>query len=345
MPITTVITKPNEVFSVAASTVSYKFFQNNINESHRASPILPKLKPRSNFSISGLHSKSTDTIGIVVTDIPFDHTSTMAHSIQDRLQQAGYTGLIINTDGKSKTICDNMHNLCQQGMKAFIMVPGPLGYKRETWDYLSKLQAEGLIMVFASNEMAFYPGDVVYTDAQQATKEIVHYLVRNGHRKIAYIESPLDNVQGHMKRQLGYLEGLSVAGITLQEEYYVRSDRSLEESISSIEQMLVSSNLPTAIIGANDTIASLIIHQCYRLGLQVPSQISVVGCNDDPLAQYLSPSLTTIRLPITDIGQKAAEIILKRINQPGLPLQKFCFDYQLIVRESVAMLEGNHLLS
>lgn len=91
---------------------------------------------------------------------------------------------------------------------------------------------------------------------------------------------------------------------------------------------------PTAIIASDDIVAAVVMRTIQNAGLRVPSDISVVGMDDQPFCTYLNPALTTVRLPVIDAGQRAIDLLLDRIGAEGKAGRHILLPCPLVVRES-----------
>lgn len=338
----TTIVDVAKIAKVSTATVSNAFNKPDrvgAKTRQRVLAVAQELGFQPNLHARGLRGASTGLVGIIVTDIQISYVSTLARGIQDQLSLNQRTGLIINTDGDQAKTQKTLRSLRQQGVGAFILSPAPFLYEEDTRALLQEFQADGVPLVFASNEMASFPADAVLTSAQEGAKAMVRYLVECGHRKIAFVTLPVGTGTSGLKRWLGYQEGLLESGIPIRSDYMVESEMSMEGGMKSIVPLLDLPDPPTAVMAVSDTIASGIISQCHRLGVKVPDELSVVGYNDEPLAKHTTPALTTVGLPLAEIGKTAADLLIQRLSQPDLPWQKPLFDFKLIVRESAATLK------
>lgn len=93
---------------------------------------------------------------------------------------------------------------------------------------------------------------------------------------------------------------------------------------------------PTAVMAANDLQAMGALRVCQRLGIKVPEQISIAGFGDFPLSRLTLPSLTTVAQPSYELGCKAAELLLHRLEKPDRPPMHLILQSELVVRESTA---------
>ena len=139
---------------------------------------------------------------------------------------------------------------------------------------------------------------------RESSAEMTRYLASLGHKHIAFIT-------GHPKheavknRYLGYLDGLQESDLEFSEAMVAAGDNSIRSGEACTEQLLTSKNPPTAIFAANDDMAAGVVRVADRLGIKVPEQLSVAGCDDVALAQQIYPTLTTIRQPLAAMAERA----------------------------------------
>ena len=142
----------------------------------------------------------------------------------------------------------------------------------------------------------------VATNDRQISAEMTSYLASLGHRQIAFIKgNPSHKAVGN--RYDGYLDGLKAAGLAFAEDLVLDGDNSLESGQRCAEKLLSASSRPTAIFAANDDMAAGVIRVASQMGIKVPEELSVAGCDDIALAQILFPSLTTIRQPLRSMTE------------------------------------------
>jgi LacI family transcriptional regulator len=140
---------------------------------------------------------------------------------------------------------------------------------------------------------------------REATTEAANYLEALGHRRIGLIAGPPQYRSAH-ERALGFTTALEARGLSIPPEMIVEGAYTFDSGVACAEALLARRPRPTAIFACNDEMAAGVYKAAYRLGISIPGELSVVGFDDSPLATRLSPSLTTIRMPIRDMGRLAA---------------------------------------
>jgi len=153
----------------------------------------------------------------------------------------------------------------------------------------------------------------VKMDDVQASFEMTEYLIKRGHKKIGFIKGH----RGHSATALrykGYELAMEKFNLKIDKNFIVDGDFSFKSGVEAAENLLGLNEPPTAIFASNDDMAAGVVSVASRLGLEVPTKLSVGGFDDTPLAQILFPQLTTVKQPIYEMGQMAANLL---INPPA----------------------------
>ncbi len=174
--------------------------------------------------------------------------------------------------------------------------------------------------------------DQIICDGDAVASEAISYLLDLGHRRIGYVGDTQNEIRYDAYRKILH-------------EHHIALDRSIvascactsEGGYSGTEKMLSGKNiltLPSALFCMNDTIAVGTIKAIQEKGLRVPGDISVISMDDIDIAQYMSPTLTTMHIPIADMGKITAKTLIERIEgEISLPM-KIALPYRLVKRES-----------
>lgn len=178
------------------------------------------------------------------------------------------------------------------------------------------------------------PYNTVATQDYDSTYAAVRYLLDNGHRRIGLIHANLVNVSSK-KRYEGYIDAITEACIPIDHTLIASADFNQSEIFMAAKQMLTMPHPPTAIFCSDDYKAISVIHTAQQLGLKIPDDLSVVGHNNYRIAQLSMPPLTTIALPLFDMGRTAAEILLRNIADPNTPVENVYKPFELLIRETV----------
>ena len=149
------------------------------------------------------------------------------------------------------------------------------------------------------------PDSMVVTHDHIGGLEAARHLAKLGHTRIAHISGPSLFRSAHERRR-GLNRGLAEAGLKLPKEFDREAAYTFESGAEAAAALLAMSPRPTAIFCGNDEMAAGVYKAARDAGLSIPRDLSVVGFDDSPMASRLFPLLTSVRLPIHDMGQMAA---------------------------------------
>lgn len=181
----------------------------------------------------------------------------------------------------------------------------------------------------------------VQIDDYRAAYEMTEYLIGKGHKRIAFIKGD-PNHACSMERERGYVRALQGHGIPVSYDLMVPGMFSFASGRAAAETLFAGAVRPTAIFAANDEMAAGVLAVARERGIQVPSELSIVGFDDDAVATVVSPALTTVRQPVEEMAAAAFEMLMGdeadgvEDGQAG----RRTHAYEIRVRESVADLKG-----
>ncbi len=180
------------------------------------------------------------------------------------------------------------------------------------------------------------PARMVVTHDSRGAARAARHLAELGHRRIAFISGP-DTFRSSHERGRGFAEGLAEHGLTLDPAWVRRAAYTFESGAEAATELLALPNPPTAIFAGNDEMAIGVMKAARDAGLDVPRDLSIVGFDDLPMASRVWPNLTTVRLPIRDMGRMAAEKLTAGLRglDPATLVQPEV-DPFLVVRDSTA---------
>jgi LacI family transcriptional regulator len=178
--------------------------------------------------------------------------------------------------------------------------------------------------------------DSVVNDDYAGAVLAVEHLAGLGHRRIAHLAGPQELSTGYLRRE-GFLRAMEEFGLEADPELILVADAFVEsEGERLCNELLDRDAEVTAILAGNDLMALGCYDAFVARGVECPEQISVVGYNDMPFAGWFNPPLTTVALPHYEIGTRAAELLLERLQDPSLPATQVTLEPSLVVRGSTA---------
>jgi LacI family transcriptional regulator len=280
---------------------------------------------------SGLRTARSHTVGVVIPDLTNPLFPSMVRGIQDTLTRAGYTPLLVNTDNHPDTEATVVGSLRARRVDGLIVATA-----RREHPLLAELgDALPVVLVNRVTESTALPS--VTTDEQHGIRLAVDHLVGLGHSEIAHLAGPTWSSTGHERAQ-AFQRAIRGQGLTPAKKPFPVTAWSVEAAREAALKMLRAGSV-TAVVAANDQLALGTIEAARHAGLRCPRDISVIGYNDMPFMNLVDPPLTTVRVPVSDIGAEAARLLLSLLrDEAPSPVKHVRLTPELIVRGSTAPL-------
>jgi LacI family transcriptional regulator len=171
----------------------------------------------------------------------------------------------------------------------------------------------------------------VDVDNVNSAREMVAYLLRLGHRRVATIAGPTNMIAGSDRLE-GYRLALRNRGLTPDPALIVEADFTEEGGYVAMQRLLPQA--PNAVFVASDAMAIGAMRALRDAGLRVPDDIAIAGFDDIPMAARTEPTLTTVRQPIQRMGSLAAETLIDMISHPHPQPRRIILPTELVIRES-----------
>lgn len=177
----------------------------------------------------------------------------------------------------------------------------------------------------------------VRMDDEKAALEITEYLINLGHERIGFIKGHPEH-SASTKRLNGYNKAHDIHNLDIDSNLITQGYFDYASGLICAEELLNLEHRPTAIFASNDDMAAAVIAAAYKRNITITRDLSVVGFDDTPIASIISPQLTTIRQPISELAAKAVELLSENINHSYSNQSNDNFitlDYSLIERDTV----------
>lgn len=304
------------------------------NSSHKVHPatrervqqVVQELDFRPNALAKGLPTKKTLTIGIIIPDISNPYYSEIVRGIQNVADKAGYSVTLQNTDGKQEGIIRSIYLLRDKSADGVIFSGGIIaGY--ETLSILRELKER--VVVIGRHQVDF---PAVMVDNMGGASHAAQHLIGLGHTKIAFIGGS-DGSTTSKDRLAGYRNALAQNGFPYDEKLVTQGSWNPRSGYLMAKMLLRAKNRPTAIVCANDQMAFGAIKAAKEARLAVPDDLAVVGFDNIPLSSYFDPPLTTVEIPIQEIGAASMKMLIGLLS--GIKFEKLkVFKTKLLVRGS-----------
>jgi LacI family transcriptional regulator len=258
----------------------------------------------------GLAFRRSFLIGLIYDNPNAQYIVNIQDGALDALRGSGFELVVHPCDRRSDDFIAGVRRFVErQKLHGVILLP-PVS---DDQNLTRALQEVGCEYVRVASVKLDSTAHMVVSNDREATGEVARYLESLGHQKIGLIAGPNQYRSAH-ERAGGFLSVLQQRGIRIPPESIIEGAYTFDSGVVCAEALLARNPRPTAIFACNDEMAAGVYKAAYRLGLRIPEDLSVVGFDDSPLASRLWPSLTTVRLPIRDMGRLAATKLL-----PTLP--------------------------
>jgi LacI family transcriptional regulator len=276
---------------------------------------------------ASLRTRQSSAVGLIVSDITNPFFAEASVAIEERLAAANYVTLLGNTSedrAKEDRVLKTMREFPAQGI---LICPALEGNGSGGASALA-----GLIPIVAFARRA--PRlDYAGVDNAQGAQLAVEHLYQLGYHRIAFIGGNANSSAGQ-ERMEGYQRALAQSGLQFDPLLVIPSAPTRRGGYDSVQRLLQIENRPTAALCFNDVVALGVIEAIQRAGLKAGAGFGVIGFNNIPDAAYSFPGLTTVDTSPRLLGETAAELLLKRIEQPDSPTRTVILQPRLIVRES-----------
>ncbi|WP_152394794.1 LacI family DNA-binding transcriptional regulator [Paenibacillus guangzhouensis] len=265
----------------------------------------------------------TRIVGLIATTLHDSFLDEIMHEITSELETHGYF-LVLSV---SKDKDDKNPYLIQEERVDGLIILSPI----HELDYVTELKKRKLPFVLVDNQLNTPSVSSVIVDNDQGGYDATKYLIELGHTRIAHISGPRV-FRSSIDREKGFLRALSEAGLApfIVEE----AEFSISDGYDIVRRWIQEDRLPTAIFAGDDNLAFGAINALSEAGIRVPDQVSIVGFDDQYLAESLRPHLTTVRQPATQIARTAVELIMKQIQGTSKRSTIVKLQPELIIRDS-----------
>ncbi|MEA2949391.1 MAG: LacI family transcriptional regulator [Alphaproteobacteria bacterium] len=278
-----------------------------------------------------LISRQSKAIGLVVPTISNPVFAPTIEAIERELDVAGYALLVHCCERDPARELKQVRALIERGVDGLIIT--------------GSVHVPELAVLLARNKMPYVSQDIslrqplgpsIALDNARAMETAIDHLHDMGHRDIAVLSGPTHNTPPVKDRFDGAVTRIRNLRLVLPDEWRVVADDYGSFSVrSAARQLLNCEHAPTAVACTGDILVLGLIAEARAKGLGVPGDLSIIGCGDTDMGQYVDPPLTTVHMPFAEMGEVAAQNLLALLAGHPLP-STMVLPHRLIVRQSVA---------
>lgn len=318
--------------NVSKATVSRVINDSSaVNQDKRAA-VLKAMKTlgfQPNVVARSLAGGRSMAIGILTQNIGSPFYDTVAQGVIEGLAGTGYSPIFVDGQWEKSTESEVIRTLLGRRVDGLVLIGGdiPIGELNEL--------RERLPTIVVARELADWKNQCIHVNNVDAGYQATKHLIDSGHREIALLRGIKEQPDA-MQRYEGYCQALSEAGIELNPDLVYQGDFSAPSGVMAVNTLLRRGIHFSAIFAANDMVAFGARLALFRQGIRVPEEVSLIGFDDQAEAAFMTPPLTTMRQPASEMGRASATALVKLIQKESYQLPKL--EVELIRRESVARL-------
>ena len=290
---------------------------------------MEQLGYRPNSIAQSLASRRTNSVGILVSELHGPFFGQMMAGIETQLRAAGKHVIITTGHSEEDKEKDGIEFLKSRNCDALIV-----HVEAVSDDYLKDL-CQGDIPVYIMSRLV--PGledNCISLDNELGGYLATKAVIDQGHTDIAYIAGPQFKADAR-NRLTGHQRALAEHNIEFKDSLVYMGDFKETGGSQGLKHFIDTKQAFTALVCANDEIASGAMTCARELGYTLPQQLSIIGFDNVILARYMYPKLTNIDNPVNEMGQMAAKLVLKNVYQQDKLAIKQTFEPSLITRDSV----------
>lgn len=274
-----------------------------------------------------LITRTTYALGVLLPDLYGEFFSEIIRGIDHTAQANGYH-ILVSSSHDSKDEIDAALRSMRGRVDGMIIMSPDLEARRT----LQTLQGNfPVVLLNGGAESKEF--DTITIENHEGARQMTRHLISRGHRRIAMISGPQRNYDA-TERLRGYRTALAESGIELDESLVVQGDFSELSGHGAVKQLLDLASRPTAIFAANDSMAIGALSALRENHLRVPDDIAVAGFDDIPLARYMNPPLSTVHVDISQLGERAAALLLSSLQNDHRSHEQLQLSTTLVIRAS-----------
>lgn len=293
--------------------------------------VIERLEYRPNAVARGLASKKTTTIGVIIPDISNNLYAELVRGIEDIATMYQYNIILANSDQNEDKELMLLDTMLGKQVDGIVMMTDKVTQPiQDSMDH----SPVPIVLAGSLDEIKEVPS--VNINYYEAAYEAIQLFIRNGHTKIAFISGTHEyTVTQH--KLAAYKKVLADAGIELDHRYIVEGDGDYDSGLTAFSSLnALGDEAPTAYFAGSDEIAIGLIHGAQDHEKSVPKDVEIMSFENSKLARMVRPQLTSIVLPLYDIGAVAMRLLTKLINKEEVTERSVILPHRIEMRDSVS---------
>lgn len=282
-----------------------------------------------NSSAQRLRTQKTDTIAVLVPRLTNPFFPFLIEGLEMIAVKHGFQLLICQTQHDKEKELSFLNLLLTKQVDGLIFTA-----IENDWTTIDAFKTYGP-MILCNEYISEATVPIVRLDQVKGSYLGTRHLIERGHKEIAYCGGTSSELG--IDREKGFRKALAESGLVVNEKWLFRDLYSIECGKNLLKKLVKMEHRPSAVFTGSDEVAAGIIREAKNHKIRIPSELAVMGFDDQPIAELLEPSLTTIRQPTRDMGMKTMELMLAMLANPNMneARQVIELPIQVISRESV----------
>lgn len=315
------------IATVSAVINNNKFVSEELKE--RVDVAIQELGYRPNKLARSLKKKKTYLIGVIVTEITNPFYPLMLKGVEDAASSNNYNLILSTTGDNAQKEYELVQSMVDHGVDGIVLAT----VDNESSMSLKFLKNENVPHVLINRTPLDYKGNLVRINSYRVGEIATEFLIKNGHRDIAFIGGDRLN---SWEREKGYKDTLQKHGIELKDHRMIKTEYDINATYQVIQEFIAKGDLPTAIFAASDIMAYGAIKAFIDKGFKVPDDISIIGADNITFSEDFQIPLTTVDAQAYEIGKMGCEMLIhdlkennedsteQRLLEPTLVVRKSC---------------------
>ena len=278
-----------------------------------------------------LRNKQTHTIGVLVPNLDYV-LSMMVRGIDEIALESGYTVMICQSNESYGREILNTRRLLDSLVDGLII---SVSSETKTFEHFKKIQEKNIPMVLFDRVTPELKVPSVRIDNEGGGFQATEHLIEQGYKRIAILAGP-ENLEISNRRMDGYLNALRKHNIKIDESLIFHCDFNQDYAFFATQELLSMKKKPDAIFTISDRLAIGAMLAIKQKGLNMPHDIGLVGFNDEPILNLLSPTISSVEMPSFELGKLAAKLFIEALHNVDDDMSSIekVLKTKLFVRES-----------
>lgn len=301
----------------------------NANTRKAVLELSERLDYQPNRAALSLLKKKTLTIGVLVPNLDYFFSSAIK-GIDEAALEAGYTVMVCQSNESYGKELINTQRLFESRVDGFII---SVSSETKVTDHFKRIQDKGIPVIFFDRDVTDIKAPKVLLDNFEGGYIATKHLIDKGYTRIAFLGGPAKMSISNLRLN-GYKAALKEAGIKFYSKFVEHGDFNQDYAYINTTELLRNRSKPDAMFAMSDRLAIGAMLAIKKYGMKIPDDIGLIGFNNEPITNLLTPTISTIDQPAFEMGKKATRLFIQILNKNGHTIEDSIFSPRLVARQS-----------